>query len=149
MKIKAGSDDKFRVVKVTANANGGDDIASRGVEVMKISSADIRNKAVTLGTNKDGDSVEGVVYLNDNNDNVASTWDESYYLVNTSGIISKKKTAARDGDDWYFYTNKDQVIVAYINSKVLKDDVKEGYELDIDFDNWDDWTAKNGTVDVE
>ena len=36
----------------------------------------------------------------------------NYYLVNTSGTIVKNKTAAKDGDDWYFYVDN-KVIKMY------------------------------------
>lgn len=47
------------------------------------------------------------------------------YLVNTSGAIVKSKTAAKDGDDWYFYVNgKD--IKMYTNNKTLTKTELEG-----------------------
>ena len=58
--------------------------------------------------------------------------DSNYYLVNTSGNIQKSKTAAKDGDDWYFYLN-DKNIVAYTNNKTVKDTVVE---------NWKTWSGK-------
>ena len=147
MKIKADSDDKYRVVRVqgVADANGvvgGTDIASKIVKVTKIDSADLRAKAVELGTNKDGDSVRGVVA--NANGVVTDTWDSSYYLVNASGSICKKKSAAKDGDDWYFYTDKNKNIVMYVNNKTLK----EGdYQMDVDVDAWDSIGDTNNRFD--
>ena len=161
LRIKADSDDKLRVVKVVGatieetdkdgkktTKIGGTDIASDGVKVTKIDSAELRDNAEELGTNKDGESVRGLVNTGANSDNkvvVSTTWDESYYLVNTSGAISKKKSGAKDGDDWYFYTNTNKRIVMYLNNKTYKEDTKEGYNMKADLDNWD--SAAKGTFD--
>ena len=106
------------------------------------SSSDLRDLANDLGVNKDGDTVRGYVALNDGK--VASAWDAKYYLVNTSGTICKKKTAAKDGDDWYFYTDKNKNIVMYVNNKTLK----EGdYQMDVDVDAWDSIGDTNNRFD--
>ena len=42
-----------------------------------------------------------------------------YYLVNSSGNIQKTKSAAKDGDDWYFYVYK-SALKLYTNNKNLK-----------------------------
>ena len=133
LKIKADSDDKYQVVEVTGEK--GTDIGSEGVVVDLIDSQDIREVAKEIGQNDDGESVSAVI-----NGNLKS-WGKDYLLLNTSGAISKKKTAAKDGDDWYFYVNKDKEIVMYTNTKNLdwdKDhtDLKPE-NLGYDLDNWD------------
>ena len=40
-----------------------------------------------------------------------------YYLVNTSGNIQKNKTNAKDGSDWYFYSDKNGVAKLYTSDK--------------------------------
>ena len=57
--------------------------------------------------NKDGDTIKYVGSLGSN-----------FYLVNTSGTIVKNKTAAKDGDDWYFYVENKQIVM-YSNNKTL------------------------------
>ena len=52
------------------------------------------------------------------------------------------KSAAKDGDDWYFYVNEKNII-AYVNTKDLKG--KNG-SMDVDLDGWRDWTI-NGSFD--
>ena len=68
---------------------GGTDIASKIVKVTKIDSADLRAKAVELGTNKDGDSVRGVVA--NANGVVTDTWIPATTFVNASGSICKEE----------------------------------------------------------
>ena len=140
MRLKAGNDDKYKVIEVV-NGSGNLDVGAAGVKVMKIDSVKLRNEADPLGQNKKGDSVEGLV-------TEGKTWPSKYYLIGASGNICKRKTAAKDGNDWFFYVNKDKNIVAYTNNKDLKDDPREGYVLSVDFDHggpnsnsWDKWTG--------
>lgn len=42
-----------------------------------------------------------------------------YYLVNSSGNIQITKTAAKDGDGWYFYVHR-SVLKLYTNNKNRK-----------------------------
>ncbi len=142
LKIKADSDDKYEVVQVYNTLGGALDIGSDGVRVRKVDSQDLRAAATELGQNKDGDTVSAV--LGFDNDGNPTTWDSMYYLVNTSGAVSKKKSAAKDGNDWYFYVNKDKRIVMYTNNKSFKSD-KDHTDLDpanlgYDLDKWDKWT---------
>ena len=104
--LKAGSDDKYIVVKVD------------GENTHKLDLADYRteDKAVALGHNKDGDTVRLSQY---EGAALGTAWGGDYYLVNTSGSIVKNKTAAKDGNDWYFYVEK-QNIKMYVNNKTLK-----------------------------
>ena len=128
LKIKADADDKYKVIY--ADGDIADDTAVVGI----IDSADLRKDTTVAGKNKDGESVKFVGEEN-------NVWNENYKLVNTSGAIVDTKTAAKDGDDWYFYVN-DERIVMYVNNKTLKDDVDDGYEMKIDLDSWKDWAEK-------
>ena len=153
MRIKADSDDKYRVIAVVpgilVDANGdpvldengdeqygGVDTSSKGVSVNKIKSSVLREGAIDLGTNKNGETVRGLVAVDDTTNKVATTWGKNFYLVNTTGAISKKKTAAKDGDDWYFYVNSDKEIVMYLNNKTITGD--KDHTMDYDLSNWDD-----------
>ena len=132
VKIKADSDDKYIVAQATG------DIGSKNVTVKKIDSSDLRADAVEAGQNKDGDTVR---YNK-------TAFDTTYYLVNTSGNIVKSKTAAKDGDDWYFYV-EDKNIKMYTNSKTLKDKESEGYKLNVNFDNWKDWVTPEPKAEAD
>ncbi|MEW4411219.1 hypothetical protein [Clostridium sp. AN503] len=94
---------------------------------MRLASAD------TVQTNKDGATVS---YF--------GTLGKDYYLIGNSGSIVKNKTAARDGDDWYFYVDKYRIKM-YTNNKdlsvkgtapALRD--KSGHSLK---DDWDKTTV--------
>lgn len=104
-RIKADSDDKYQVVSVT-----GDDtsIATSAAVVKKVSSQDLRKSATGSAKNKDNETVKYV----------PTAELENYYLVNASGTVVKSKTAAKDGDDWYYYVN-DREIKMYTNNKTL------------------------------
>ncbi len=148
LKIKADTDDKYQVVYVENDGSGnGLDVGSDGVFVTKIDSQDLRAEAANLGQNKDGESVSVVSGGYENSDTgkfTATTWHPGYYLVNTSGAISKKKSAAKDGNDWYFYVNKDKNIAMYTNNKNFKYDAKHS-DLNPDnldgvvLEDWDKW----------
>jgi len=118
LKMKASSEDKYRVIRVTSAVAGGSvDTGSAGVIVEKLSSKDIRGVKYTglvssSDTNKSKETVRAITGF---------TSDD--YLVNTSGAISKKKTAAKDGDDWYFYVKSDKTIAQYTSNKDLKDTI--------------------------
>ena len=116
-KVKADSDDKYQLVKVTANGKKSRDINADGVSVEKVESADYRGDAIT-GT-----------YTNADNESVSYTKfdDADLYLVNTSGNVQKNKTAAKDGNDWYFYVS-DYNAKLYTNNKSLK--AKDGSVTD-------------------
>ncbi|MDO4268111.1 MAG: hypothetical protein Q4C73_06520 [Eubacteriales bacterium] len=111
-RIKADSDEKYIVVQVTDSEGNSNnvDTGADGVVVTEIDSADLRSAA-------------SISYKNDDNETVRfnNDFDNTYYLVNTSGAIQKKKTAAKDGDDWYFYT-EDYHVRLYSNNKSVKSD---------------------------
>ena len=126
-RIKADKDDKYQAVKVIRGTNGAVDIHGGDVKVEKVKSQDLKNEATVIATNTDGETVRGRniaakqalssrVTL-PNGDIVDK---ELYYLVNTSGNIQRTKSAARDGDDWYFYVRK-SALKLYTNNKNLKD----------------------------
>ena len=111
-KIKADSDDKYVVVY----ADG--DTGSTGVNVHKVDTATLRSDySASIGQNKDGDTVNYVGTLGTLEDGKITS---NYYLVNTSGAIVKNKTAAKDGNDWYFYVDE-KVIKMYTNNNTLND----------------------------
>ena len=121
-RIKAGSDDKYKVVKVTGD--DGLDIGADGVVVEKISSSELRKAAEDTFKNDDDETVR-----------YNKLGGNHYYLVNTSGAIQKAKTAAKDGDDWYFYV-EDREVVLYTNNKNLDDVATDGVK-----ENWEDWAG--------
>ncbi len=119
-RIKADSDDKYQVVLV--HGSNGTDINAEGVSVFKYPSSDLRGLAETLFVNDDDETVRGVIPVSKEGANIM--------LVNTSGAVQKNKTAAKDGDDWYFYV-EDREVMLYTNSKNLDnrdDDTQENWE---------------------
>ena len=86
--------------------------------------------------NKDGDSVS---FLGE----VDQVWNTNFKLLSTSGAIVTNKTAARDGADWYFYVDKEAILM-YSNSKTLKadsDDALNKGKLDSGLANWKKWAV--------
>ena len=118
MRLKASSEDKYMVVYATGNTSADK------VVVNKETNKSFRTELNTTGKNKDGDIIKW-------KGTEKGQWNENYYLLNTSGNIQKTKTAAKDGDDWYFYV-KNKNIVMYTNNKNLSGTVLEG---------WQKWTT--------
>ena len=114
-KLKAGSDDKYIVVYAD-----GDTGMSR-VNVHKIDSAALRSISEIAGQNKDGDSISYVGTLGYNDAADSNKLKSNYYLLNSSGTIVKNKTAAKDGNDWYYYVDN-KVIKMYTNNNTLTGD---------------------------
>ena len=114
MKLKAGSDDKYIVVYADGDTGASD------VTVHKIDTAALRRDAVERGQNKDGDTIYAYGTLGSLVSGKASS---NYYQLNTSGTIVKNKTAAKDGNDWYFYVDN-KVIKMYTNNNTLTGDVE-------------------------
>ena len=114
-KLKAGSDDKYIVVYAD-----GDTGMSR-VNVHKIDSAALRSISEIAGQNKDGDSISYVGTLGYNDATDSNKLKSNYYLLNSSGTIVKNKTAAKDGNDWYYYVDN-KVIKMYTNNNTLTGD---------------------------
>ncbi|MCD8122123.1 MAG: hypothetical protein LUE65_07795, partial [Clostridiales bacterium] len=135
VKIKADSDDKYQAVMVVEGKNGGKDTAEEGVEVYKIDSIDLRANTSSF-KNDDGDTLRYAILMG-----------EGYYLVNSSGAIQKNKTAAKDGNDWFYYV-KDYEIRMYANQKELTPDEDEMDEDTYYLDNWKNWDYdSNGDID--
>ena len=82
-----------------------------------------------MGQNKDGVTVKAFIFGDPEDITKPVQWPKEFYLVNTSGAIVKNKTAAKDGDDWYFYVD-DKNIAMYTNNKTLKN---------LGLDGWKDW----------
>ncbi len=112
-RIKAGSDDKYQAIRVKAGTNGALDIHGAGVWVEKVDSQDLKAEALTF---KNSDDVT-VSFTDISKKQQADN--KKYYLVNTSGNIQRTKSAAKDGDDWYFYVHK-SALKLYTNDKNLK-----------------------------
>jgi len=123
-RIKADSDDKYQVVKVTPNGTAVD-IQEDGVKVEKVDSRTLKTNLPTF-VNDDGETVSYKDISVLHNANLR------YYLVNTSGNIQKSKVAAKDGDDWYFYV-KDRALLLYTNNKNLDRGSTSVRE------NWESW----------
>ena len=108
-RIKADSDDKYQLVQVwndeeeSTNFN----INSEGVHVMKL---DAPTDFEYSYTNKESETV---------NYNTLSADRGVLRLVNTSGNIQKNKTAAKDGNDCYYYV-KNYAPVLYTDNKTIK-----------------------------
>ncbi len=135
LKLKAESDEKYIVVGATG------DIGDSDAKVREFDSADLRSAADPAGQNKDGDTVKVLAFKAQGDQGIVSVkWPKELYLLNTSGSIVKNKTAAKDGDDWYFYVD-DKNIAMYTNNKTLKDLVA--------LEGWKDWALStvNGDLD--
>ena len=133
MKLKAGSDDKYIVVYADGDTGASD------VTVHKIDTAALRRDAVERGQNKDGDTVYAYGTLGSLVSGKASS---NYYLLNTSGTIVKNKTAAKDGNDWYFYVEK-SAIKMYTNNNTLSVDSKKAELKDTAGNALKDWKTKS------
>jgi glucan-binding YG repeat protein len=108
VRLKADSDDKYQLVKVVDGGNGTD-INADGVTVTKVQTLPAWDGSYT---NKDGETVHYAIV--DNTD---------MRLVNTSGNLQKSKSAGvKDGNDCYFYVDKNYVVRLYTDNKVLKTD---------------------------
>ena len=128
-KIKADSDDKYKVVAVAGSADTGSELPGSGV--VEVKSSDLRSEITDTYKNKDDDTVRFGLFYEDPN----------VYLINTTGTIIKNKTAAKDGDDWYFFV-EDKHIRMYANNKTLapkKDKDGNNVNGDLDLSKWKDF----------
>ena len=124
-RIEADKDDKYQVVKVTGTST---DIQANSATVTKIKSSDIRSGSIVAKQTTKNDDDDTVTYFDlANND---------FFLVNTSGNIQKGKSAAKDGNDWYFYT-KDGDLKLYASDKNLKEKSTVGTRKD-----WEEYYTK-------
>ncbi|NBH36721.1 hypothetical protein D3Z58_25310, partial [Clostridiaceae bacterium] len=121
-KIKASSDDKYKLVRV--EGTNGDDINSSGVNV----------------TTKDLIPAweDGTDYKNNEGENVRYHIDDfkslDYYLVNTSGNIQKNKlNGLKDGNECYYYVNKNCHVILYSDNKDLRNKDKCNSNSGLDF----------------
>ena len=78
-------------------------------------------KTGSVSVNLDGDTVYAYGTLGSLVSGKASS---NYYLLNTSGTIVKNKTAAKDGNDWYFYVDN-KIIKMYTNNNTLTGGVED------------------------
>ena len=115
-KIKADSEDKYILVHATGDIN-----STGTVTVDDYSGSDAREIASLLKgqSNADDKGMTNVLYN-------FGTADQGWYLVNTSGKIQTgTKTGVKDGDDWYWYMYKDNIMM-YTDSKDLGDGKIDG-----------------------
>ena len=114
-KIKASSDDKYKLVEVTGTSV---DINSDGVVVTKKDTPSWSNDKSYKNSD---DEVVRFTYFD--------TDERNYYLVNTSGNIQKNKLSGlKDGNDCYYYVNNQMNVVLYTDNKTLKS--KDGKPVD-------------------
>lgn len=105
MLIKAGSDEKYQVVKKTTLSNGKvvytklDDAKAFLSQVAYTTPEADSNDKITIGsvTKKSEDIKEAYVVTNPTTD---------YFLVNTSGSVIDKNSKSKDGDDYVYVTQK-------------------------------------------
>jgi hypothetical protein len=107
LRLKADSDDKYQLVEVVDGGNGTN-INSDGVTVTKVDDLPAWTGSYT---NKDGETVHYAIV------------EDNMRLVNTSGNLQKSKNAGvKDGNDCYFYVDKNYGVKLYTDNKVLKTD---------------------------
>ncbi|MEH2930838.1 hypothetical protein VSQ48_13160 [Candidatus Ventrimonas sp. KK005] len=141
-RIKASSDDKYRLVSVFANGGKYDvdnvDINSSDVQVTKLSApkwdgdtyTNIDDETVRYHYGYvDGDKA-GIDFNFKLGDGDIEKHTNGYYLVNTSGNIQKKKmTGIKDGNDCYYYVNDKGCVVLYTDNNTLKSQKDEKPEI--------------------
>ena len=130
LRIKAGSDDKYKVVEVVnTNPNGTTlDINTNDyISVKKLSGSAVRrqNTAGTPFVNNDDDTVN---YYKLNGQN--------YRLVNSTGSVVKNKSGIKDGDDWYFFVNNYDVKLYASEKNVEKTKNAAGKTVNSVLVNW-------------
>ena len=130
LRIKAGSDDKYKVVEVvnTVNAAGTLDINTNDyISVKKLSGSAVRrqNTPGTPFVNNDDDTVN---YYKLNGKN--------YRLVNSTGSVVKNKSGIKDGDDWYFFVNNYDVKLYASEKNVEKTKNAAGKTVNSVLVNW-------------
>ena len=115
VRIKADSEDRYQVVRIAGE--NGVNTTDDDVTVTKISASSLRGGSVAgaaVGNtyqNRDNERVRFVTLDNEDND--------AFYLVNSSGSVTRNRNAAKDGDDWYFYV-EDRNVKLYTNNNTLR-----------------------------
>ena len=99
------------------------DINDKDATVVEYDLSDVRDLVEGLQPGEDaGDDDKGVV-------NVIygfGTDDEGWYLVNTSGRIQTgTKSGTKDGNEWYWYMYKDNIMMYTDSKKLGLDNVKD------------------------
>ena len=113
---KADSEDKYILVYASGDIN-----STGTVTVHDYDGSDVRELSGLLKgqSNADDKGMTNVLYN-------FGTADQGWYLVNTSGKIQTgTKTGVKDGDDWYWYMYKDNIMM-YTDSKDLGDGKIDG-----------------------
>ncbi len=128
LRIKAGSDDKYKVVYVE-NTNGGStvDVGTNDyIKVTKLSGSKVRaNNTTDSFVNSDDDTV-----------NYCKLNGKHYYLVNSTGSVVKNKSGIKDGDDWYFFVQNYDVKLYASEKNVEKTKDSNGKSVDSALANW-------------
>ncbi len=131
-RIKADSDDKYILVKAT----GDTDSEHVSVEVLDRRYFRLSSDIIdSLEYDSVNDQNSGIYIRVKINDLTALADYENIYLVNTSGTITKNKTAAKDGSDWCFFVD-DYRVKAYANDS----DIDNLYEGTNPLGDWEDFT---------
>ena len=124
-----GSDRVYEEYKLSNGANGGnglyveksrvyDDKAvyTNGLKVT--ADSDLRYQAVDVET--------GMTYKRSDLKGAAAN--NNLVLINASGSIMKNKSSVKDGDDWYYSTNKYGVVTAIASDKDYLDPKDENHD---------------------
>ena len=115
MLVKAGSDEKYQVVKKVTLSNGKvayqklDDAKAFLDDVAHTTPTADSNGKVTIGGTNAGSVTKKSDDLKEAYD--VTTPSDTYFLVNTSGSVVDKKSKSKDGDDYVFVTGTKGVII--------------------------------------
>ena len=136
-KIKADSEDKYILVYASGDIN-----STGTVTVHDYDGSDVRELSGLLKgqSNADDKGMTNVLYN-------FGTADQGWYLVNTSGKIQTgTKTGVKDGDDWYWYMYKDNIMM-YTDSKDLGDGKIDGKNVGKNLkSNWNKTSMTSGKI---
>ena len=118
MLIKAGSDEKYQVVKKTTLSNGKTvytklDDAKAFLDEVATTTPTIENEKYKIGevSKKVDDIKEAYAVVNPTAD---------YFLVNTSGSVVDKSSKSKDGDDYVYVTKKENGVGKIVGVYVEK-----------------------------
>ena len=130
MLLKAGSDEKYQVVKTLDAANDTNDSNEAISGYMKLDdvkafldevgvTSTTNPSSVTLssyGISKKADDIDEL-YIIPSTDQDGQNVAGKYFLVNTSGKVVDNKSRNRDGNDYYYCVNASGNIVAIYTEK--------------------------------
>ena len=101
--VKADKDDKYTIYEVTESTT------SAGTTSIKVESMDVAKflKLTGVTKNKHDDKKEEQTWTIDTD--VVYSGGKTYYLINSSGTVTKNKTGAKDGDDYKFNVDNKKI----------------------------------------